>query len=178
MSNSDTAVLEETKGCAAPPSDLPFTGHCDKGVFPSDFRCDTGLGQLHGISLGCPTMSRPTCRAGGMHWDRARWARAAAPHHRGTWAHWSLPALRAPTRRERILPIKLTKQHAIKLHHVRELPEMPQKAVISLATVRSLISPFPRYRNCCSLISKALEIPTHKSKGGTLGNFATAVAEL
>lgn len=92
-----------------------------------------------------------------------------------TSAHWSLPALRAPAHREQVL---LTKELAIKLHRVRQLPEMPQKAVIALATVRSLISPFPRYRNFCSFISKALEIPAHNSKRGTLGNFATAVAEL
>lgn len=181
MSNSDTAVLEETKGCAALPSDLPFMGHCNKGVFPRDFHHHTGLGQLHGISLGCP----------GMH----NHERINSPDRRDAlglckmglgsrtpplWDIGSLvpQSLAAPTRRERILPIKLTKQRAIKLHHIRELPEMPQKAVISLATVCSLISPFPRYRNCCSFIRKALEIPTHNSKRGTMGNFATAVAEL
>lgn len=83
------------------------------------------------------------------------------------WAH-----------REQILPINLTKQPAKKLHHTRKLPEIPQKTVISLATVRPLISSFPRRRNCCSFISKALEIPTHNSKRGTLGDFATAMAEL
>lgn len=132
----------------------------------------------HSISLGCTIMSRSTSQAGGMHWDGARWAQAAAPRHHGTSAYWSLAALWAPTHRERILPIKLTKQCAIKLHHIRKLLEMPQKAVISLATGRSSISSFPRYRNCCSFISKALEIPTHNSKRATLGNFATAVAEL
>lgn len=177
MSNSDRAVLEETKGCAAVPSDLPFTGHCDKSLFPSN---DTGLGQLHPLAWDAPgwtTMNRPIRRAGGMHQDHARCARAAAPTT-GDIGSVVPPSRTAPTRRERILPIKLTKQPAIKLRHIGELPEIPQKTVISLATVRLSISSFPRYRNCCSFISKALEIPTHNSMKGTLGNFATAVAEL
>lgn len=63
MSNSDIVVLEETKGCAVFLSNLPFTGHCKKGIFPSDFHCDKGLS----ISLACTTMSGPTDQEGGRH---------------------------------------------------------------------------------------------------------------
>lgn len=74
--------------------------------------------------------------------------------------------------------MKLTNQLALQLHRVTELPELPQKAVTSLTTACPLISPFPRYRNRYSFISKALEIPTHNSKRSIEGNVATALAGL
>lgn len=81
----------------------PLTCHlwdiATRGYFPGIFTITQGWVScmvLAWDALVCTTMSGSTHQTGGMHWDCARWAWAAGPHHRGISAHWSPKALQLP----------------------------------------------------------------------------------